>query len=89
MQILSKCAKGSAEIECCVCRQGFVVIWERRSRAERSADIGVIQAALRAHHSKIAGPAAHPTDGFAVPESDSPKSFSGAAILGNAPTWAL
>jgi hypothetical protein len=89
MQVLCKSTIGSGEVKCCVCGQGFVMFWERQSRAERAEAIREIQAALRGHHSKVASPQAHPRSGFLVPAWDGPVAFSGAAILGDAPTWAL
>ena len=35
MQVLCKSTNGNAETHCCVCGQGFVMFWERQSRAER------------------------------------------------------
>jgi hypothetical protein len=89
MQVLCKSTIGSGEVKCCVCGQGFVMFWERQSRAERSEAIREIQATLRAHHNTVAGPKAHPHSGFLVPDWESSVTFSGAAIAGNAPTWAL
>jgi hypothetical protein len=48
-----------------------------------------IQKALRNQHRDQAGPHVHPATGFLVPEWNGHVAFSGAAILGNAPTWAL
>jgi hypothetical protein len=45
--------------------------------------------ALKNHHCSGNNPAAHPDHGFLVPDWDGPVAASGAAILGNAPTWAL
>jgi hypothetical protein len=89
MQVLCKSASGKAETQCCVCGQGFVMFWERQSRTERSEALREIQKVLLSHHRKTPGPQAHPTSGFLVPEWNGPIAFSGAAILGNAPSWAL
>jgi hypothetical protein len=89
MQVLCKSTPGSGELQCCVCGQGFVVFWERHSKAERTEAVREIQKSLRVQHQKEAGPAAHPKAGFLVPNWDGPVAYSGAAILGHAPTWAL
>jgi hypothetical protein len=90
MQVLCKSTKGEAEIRCAVCGQGFIAFWERQSRAERAEALKEIQLVLRAQHSKLAGPQAHPQAGFLVPEWDGRMTYSGAAMLGNAPpTWSL
>jgi len=89
MQVLCKSTNGNAEARCCVCGQGFVLFWERQSRAERAETLQEIQKVLRGHHRSQAGPEVHPQNGFLVPQWDGPVAYSGAAILGQAPTWAL
>jgi len=89
MQVLCKSTNGNAETHCCVCGQGFVMFWERQSRSERMEARSEIQKTLRSHHYNQAGPEAHPPDGFLVPEWNGPIAASGAAILGQAPSWEL
>jgi len=89
MQVLCKSTSGNAEVQCCVCGQGFILFWERQSRTERVEALQEIQKALRGHHTKQAGPEVHPQAGFLVPDWDGAVAFSGAAIPGHAPTWAL
>jgi hypothetical protein len=89
MQVLCKSTNGNSEVQCCVCGQGFVLFWERQSRVERVEALKEIQKTLRSHHETQAGCEAHPQTGFLVPEWNGPTAFSGAAILGHAPTWAL
>lgn len=89
MQVLCKSSNEHAETSCSVCGQGFALYWERQSKAERAQALKEIDKTLRSHHSKHAGPEAHPNRGFLVPEWSGPIAFSGAAILGNAPSWAL
>jgi hypothetical protein len=89
MQVLCKSTNGNAEVYCSVCGQGFVMFWERQSRNERAECMHEIEKALRGHHREIEGREAHPQTGFLIPEWDGPIAFSGAAILGHAPTWAL
>jgi hypothetical protein len=68
MPVLCKKTGGNAETHCCVCGQGFVMFWDRQSRAERLAAVHEIQRVLRNHHRTSAAPAAHPSDSFMVPE---------------------
>lgn len=89
MQVLCKSSNEEVETCCSVCGQGFVLFWERQTRMERAQALKEVAKALRRHHDKLAGPEAHPQHGFVVPEWDGPVAFSGAAILGNAPSWAL
>jgi hypothetical protein len=89
MQVLCKSTNGHSEICCSLCGQGFALYWERQSKTERAQALREIEKALRSHHLKHAGPEAHPTRGFLVPEWTGPVAFSGAAVLGNAPSWAL
>lgn len=89
MQVLCKSTNGNAETHCCVCGQGFVMFWERQSHAKRIEAMRDIQKTLRNQHRHQAGPQAHPQNGFLVPEWSGPIAFSGAAILGHAPSWAL
>jgi hypothetical protein len=65
------------------------MFWERQSQSERAEAMREIQKVLRKQHYNQAGPQAHPRGGFLVPEWNGHTAFSGAAILGNAPTWAL
>ena len=89
MQVLCKSTNGNAELQCCVCGQGFVMFWERQSHAERVAAMREIQQALRKQHHQQKGPEAHPASGFLVPEADRNASLAGAAVPGFAPIWAL
>jgi len=89
MQVLCKSCDESFETCCSVCGQGFVLFWERQTKMEKSYALNEIAKTLRSHHYNQAGPEAHPQKGFLVPEWNGPIAFSGAAILGNAPSWAL
>jgi hypothetical protein len=89
MQVLCKSTSGTPELCCSVCGQGFGVYWERHSKAERAIAVREIAKTLRGHHARRSSPDAHPLHGFIVSDSDGPDAFSGAAILGHAPTWAL
>jgi hypothetical protein len=89
MQVLLKSSNENAETRCGVCGQGFVLYWERQTRAEQAAALKEVETTLRNHHCNGASAAVHPDHGFLVPAWDGPVAFSGAAILGNAPSWAL
>jgi hypothetical protein len=89
MQVLCKSSTENADTSCSVCGQGFVLFWERETKAEKAQALREIDKTLRNHHREQAGPEAHPVRGFLVPEWKGQIAFSGAAILGNAPSWAL
>lgn len=88
MQVLLKSAENGVETRCSVCGQGFVMFWERQTKMERAEALREIETVLRKHH-HAGGSHVHPERGFLVPEWNGPVAYSGAAILGNAPTWAL
>jgi hypothetical protein len=44
------------------------MFWDRQSRMERIAALHETQEILRRHHSLKAGPDAHPTESFPIPE---------------------
>jgi len=56
---------------------------------ERAEALRQIDNTLRLHHLNGVGADVHPRKGFLVPEWNGPIAFSGAAILGSAPVWAL
>jgi len=89
MQVLCKATNGNAETHCCVCGQGFVMFWDRQSRAERAAAILEIQAALRLHHRTASGPEAHPTAAFPVPDWNDASERKIAADSSPAPHWGI
>jgi len=89
MQVLCKSTNGASELTCNVCGQGFVMFWDRQSRAERVEAIRDIQQTLRYQHRSEKGPDAHPNGGFLVPEWKSSISAAGASIFGHVPSWAL
>jgi hypothetical protein len=89
MQVLCKSTSATPELCCSVCGQGFAVYWERQSKAERATALKQITRTLRSHHGRRSTADAHPLHGFIVADCDGPDAFSGAAVLGHAPTWAL
>lgn len=88
MQVLLKSAEKGVETRCSVCGQGFVMFWERQTKVERAEALREVETVLRKHH-HADGQHVHPERGFLVPAWDGPIAYSGAAILGNAPVWAL
>jgi hypothetical protein len=86
MQVLCKKTNGNAESRCCVCGEGFVLFWERESRAERLEAKAILQEMLRRHHRVFKGPEAHPQGAFVVPSWSRSYSLS---MRGSAPAWEL
>jgi hypothetical protein len=89
MQVLCKSSNESVEARCSICGQGFALYWERQTAHNREEALEVVNAELRNHHSEKEGVAAHPERGFLVPAWSGSIAFSGAAILGNAPSSAF
>jgi hypothetical protein len=89
MQVLCKSSEKNVEAHCSVCGQGFVLYWERTTTMEKEEALAEVERTLRSHHRGNTTISAHPNRGFLVPEWHGPIAFSGAAILGNAPAWAL
>jgi hypothetical protein len=89
MQVLCKSSEGAVETRCSICGQGFLLFWERQTRMERAEALREIDLALREHHLEGFESNVHPKKGFLVPAWDGPIAYSGAALLGNAPAWAL
>jgi hypothetical protein len=89
MQVLCKASNTASDIRCSVCGQGFLVYWTRTSREEQAGAREEIQQALRRHHENATGENAHPTSGFNLPAWNGDPRFSAAALLGNAPGWAV
>ena len=89
MQVLLKSSDENAATRCGVCGQGFAMYWERQTREEQAELLHEVEATLESHHRGDNCASVHPDHGFVVPAWDGPVAFSGAAILGNAPYWAL
>ena len=89
MQVLCKATKGNAETFCCICGLGFVMFWDRQSRAERAAAMHDIQEVLRSHHRTAWGPEAHPTEGFPVPDWTGPRAGEDTVSTGSEPVWGI
>ena len=88
MQVYCRKTDGNAEMNCCVCGQGFVLFWDRQTAIERAVMRAEIQEMLRRQHRAADGVEAHPLSEFSVPEFESAVSSSGAA-LGGVPVWEL
>jgi hypothetical protein len=89
MQVLLKSAEIEIGTRCSICGQGFAMFWERNTTMQRFEALREVDRVLRSHHQTGPGAEVHPVKGFLVPEWDGPIAHSGAAILGNAPVWAL
>jgi hypothetical protein len=89
MQVLCKRTAQSPDVCCPVCGQGFALVSERQSKAERAEAQREAVRVLRRHHGQLSSLEAHPERGFLVPHGSGSEGFSGGAILGNAPRWAL
>jgi hypothetical protein len=89
MQVLCKTSNTASDIRCKVCGQGFLLYFTRTSAKERAEVRYDVQMALRDQHLATDAPEAHPQEGFTVPAWPGEVKFSAAALLGNAPEWAL
>jgi hypothetical protein len=89
MQVLLKRTNEVIDTRCSVCGQGFALYWERETLNQKHEALREVEQTLRNHHAALSSEDAHPDRGFLVPEWNGPVAFSGAAILGNAPSWAL
>lgn len=89
MQVLCKSTNGNAEMLCSVCGQGFVMFWERQSRAQRTEALHDIRKTLRHQHRGHKGKEAHPNGGFLVPEGNGSAASSGTSVPGHPPSWDL
>jgi hypothetical protein len=90
MQVLCERSNTGNDVRCNVCGQGFLVYWERSSRAEREqARRDVIQALADHHEDLTTGHHSHPPTRFTVPSWSGDIRYSGAALLGGAPAYAL
>jgi hypothetical protein len=85
MQVLCEKSNMGSDVRCGVCGQGFLVYWERTSRAERmQARAAVMNALVRQHENERTGHDVHPETRFTIPDWDGDVRYSGAALLGGA-----
>ncbi len=89
MQVLCKASNTASDVRCSVCGQGFLVYWTRTSASERASRKAEIVEALRNHHVMGDGASVHPESGFNLPTWSGETRFSAAALIGNAPAWAV
>ena len=89
MQVLCKASTTGNDVRCSVCGQGFLVYWERSTHEEQAEARVSVMKALREQHATCHDQRAHPQTGFNVPEWTGMPAYSAAALLGNAPTWAI
>jgi len=82
-QVLCTRSNDGNDVRCSVCGQGFLVFWSRFSRKEQEECRVLVQDALRKHHAAKgeSAAAAHPDEGFTVPEWTGSPDFSAAALL--------
>ncbi len=89
MQLLLKSSDQAPDLRCEVCGEGFAFFCERRTDDDLATAIETARQTIHSHHHGPASNHAHPRNGFLVPSWNGPIEFSGAALLGNAPIWAL
>jgi hypothetical protein len=89
MQVLLKSSDRAADFHCEVCGEGFALFCERKTEQEQAEVLAMVRSAIHSHHSDDAPGHAHPRSGFLIPAWSGPIEFSGAALLSNAPVWAL
>jgi hypothetical protein len=90
MQVLCERSNAGNDVRCAVCGQGFLVYWERSSRAEReTARKDVVEALMGQHEDMTSGHHAHPVARFTVPTWSGNPAYSGAALLGGATAYAI
>lgn len=54
------------DVRCAVCGQAFLIFADRIAQKHREPTRGVVQSALRLHHSRFDDHHAHPVEGFSV-----------------------
>ena len=89
MQVYCRKTSGNAELQCCVCGQGFVLFWDRHTATERAVIKAEMMEILRRQHRSTNGPEAHPMSEFSVPEGQSPFPNETVMVTGTVPIWDL
>jgi hypothetical protein len=87
MQVLCMANQDFADVTCQVCGEAYKLYFERPSGGREEAIARVSQALLD-HHESGDGTNAHPLKPFNVPAWSGKAQYSGAALLGGAPSWA-
>ncbi|MGO8759649.1 MAG: hypothetical protein ACLQG3_16140 [Terracidiphilus sp.] len=80
MRVFCRSTNRNAEIQCSVCGQGFILLWERHPRTARAMIQSEIQETLRRHHRHAPGPEAHPRGGFLAPDWGNPNDLAAGAL---------
>lgn len=68
MQVQFKSTDRNADTHCCVCGQGFELLWERQPHSDSTEILFEIQKKLCKHHKINKDRRAHPRSGFLFPE---------------------
>ena len=89
MQVYCRKAKGTSELNCCVCGQGYVIFWDRQTTTERAVVRAEIQELLRRQHRNTHACEAHLLYEFSVPEWQSPFQNETPVAMGDVPAWEL
>lgn len=89
MQVICRSTNKHPETRCCICGQGFVIFWERESRAQRRESLFEIQKILCNHHRQNEGPLVHPQHDFAILQLNGSMAGAGEAIRGQSPSMAM
>jgi hypothetical protein len=79
VQVQFKSTDRNADTHCCVCGQGFELLWEGQPRLESSEFFFEIQKRLCNHHKNDRDRQAHPRSGFLFPE----RKLTGSPVLVN------
>ena len=87
MQVLCKASNTSSDVRCTVCGQGFLVYFWNSSLQSRNEVKAQVHQALRNHHHTLDSHAAHPGQGFNVPEWSGEAMFAADSLTGAAPAW--
>jgi hypothetical protein len=84
MQVLCMPSQDSADIECEICGQKYLLFFTRSSENERAEGVLQVARALETHHKFGITASVHPQNAFNVPEWEGMASASAAALLGGA-----
>jgi hypothetical protein len=69
MEVQFKRTTWNADTHCCICGQGFELIWDQQPGSDCASALFEIQKSLCNHHHRDQkGPEAHPQSGYLFPE---------------------
>ena len=89
MQVQFKSTNRNADTHCCICGQGFELLWEQQPRSDRPSALFEIQKTLCNHHHGQTGRQAHPQSGLLSSEWDGFHAAFSATNFGLAQTHAV